>query len=157
MGSSSNANRQADLEAIINELLTVDETQLATPGTPWTPSYMFTDLSAGGDWWDPSDSGNIFQDYNSGSPITAAVDGDPVGAWVGKVNGNVFRQTSATARPIRRDDSGVWNFQYDGSNDFLTLGASSVGATNLFAGTGDPFMVGTKSRTEAANGSGTTR
>lgn len=151
LGSSSSANRDADYAAIVAEL-PVDFTELATPGTAWTPGYMFTDLTAGGDWWDPDDLSKMWQDDAKTVAVTAVT--DPVRRWEGQLGNLEWFSTSDATRLTLRNN-GSENYLEGAGSDWMTLGAGSFGNTNLLAAATESFMVGVRASTASDGLQGT--
>jgi hypothetical protein len=149
---ASDADRYADARAIIDQLPT-DFAALATPATAFTPAYLFNVLGMGGAWWDGSDTAHMWQD--SAGSIAVTTDLDPVGRWEPKAAGTASQsltQATAANRPLWRSSDNRLTF--DGSNDYLTLGAQSIGNTGLFCDAGEEFMTGIKFSSTGASGTG---
>jgi D-alanyl-D-alanine carboxypeptidase len=150
MGGESNDHRYDDTEAII-EQLPVDFPALAIDDG-WDFADLFTD-GVSGAWLDPSDMSTLYQDAAGTTPVTAA--DQPVGRIEDKSgNGNHATQSTASRRPILRTDGTLWWLEFDGTDDFLTFGATSLGDTGLFTGSGEEFAVLTVTSTTDV-GSGT--
>jgi len=137
LDASSEANANADITALYDQLLIDYPGTLGTPGTPYTPAFSYTDLTAGGATWD--ETGDMWQDTGQ---VTPASTSDPVARWDPTYTGTAgqyWRQATSGLRPIRQANGSV---TADGTDDYLTLGANSIGATGLHAAAGQEFIVG---------------
>lgn len=136
MGSPTYNDLSADSAAIIANL-PIDYPELATPSTPFTPSYAFNTFDFGGAYWDAADSTTMWQDAAGTIPVTGA--GQYVGKWAPS-SGDAslyFRQTVSAKRPLWDGSKLV----FDGTDDFLDLGSESFGSASLFADSSERFMV----------------
>lgn len=135
-GSSSDANRFSDTTALLSAAV-IDYPSLATPGTPFTPAHLFDTLGLDGAWYDATDTAHMWQDDAGTAPVSEA--GQPVGKWSPRagLSGAYWRQTTASKRPTM----GASGVVFDGSDDFLDLGAPELGNTGLFADAASRFMV----------------
>lgn len=98
-------------------------------GTTFVPDQLF---AAGemGVWIDPADDTTVFQDAAATTP---AGDGDPVGCILDKSGNDLHAtQSTSTARPIRRLRNGTWTLEFDGVDDFLTVGSMGFTGTEDF-------------------------
>lgn len=138
MGCTTSADRFEDARDIIAQLPT-DYPALATPGTPWTPAAAFTALSAGGGWWDASDTSTLWQDTSATTAVSA--NNDPVARWNSKAgtSGLYWRQATSGARPLWKSATDALNF--DGTDDYLDIGGTTIGGTGLFASSTNEWMV----------------
>ena len=82
----------------------------------FTPAALFTNGEAGA-WFDPSDATTMFTDT---AGTTQATVGDPV-ALIQDKSGNDWHLTQSTAskRPVLREDSGLYYLEFDGVDDFI--------------------------------------
>lgn len=102
-------------------------------------TFLPSNLFNGGEqgvWFDPSDFSTMFQDSAGATPVTAV--GDPVGRILDKSGrGNHATQTTSTARPILRQDSGGrYYLEFDGTDDWLVTSSFTPGAdkSQVFVG-----------------------
>lgn len=148
LNGASVADAEADIFTLYNQLLIDESATLAVSGTPYTPDFTFTGLTAGGACWSPASA--KFQDDGG---VTPAGTGDVVGRinpeYAGTA-GQYLRQATASRKPILQADGSVLG---DGTDDFISVGAASIGATGLFCDAGQEFMVGVRLKT--SDGSGT--
>lgn len=148
-GSTTYNDLEAGLATIIASL-PVDYPELATPATPFTPAYLFDTLGMNGGWFDGSDTSHMWQDAAGTTQVTGT--SQPVGKWAPK-SGNAsiyWRQTTDAARPTYAGTS--TGLQFDGTNDYLDLGAASFGDASLFADDTERFMVVQKFASAGASG-----
>lgn len=122
-------------------------------GRRWCPALLFRQGRAGA-WFDASDPATLFQD--SAGTVPAGI-GDPVGRIADKSGGGRHAvQAVAAARPVlRKDMAGRRYLEFDGVDDYLTLGTGTVGATGLFAAPGQAFMAFALAGTSLDGGAGT--
>lgn len=115
----------------------------------WSPLHLFSS-GIQGLWLDPSDLASMFQDAAGITPVTAA--GQPVGLIRDKSGrGNHLVQTTSSAKPIlRQDTGGLYYLEPDGIDDLLsvTLAIAPGNCTLVMAGPGEctvlwPLNVGT--------------
>lgn len=146
MGSTGDVQRFTDMTALLTAI-PIDYPSLATPTEVFTPNHLFTDFGLTGAWFDGSDMASMSQDSAGTTPVTAT--SQPVGKWSPKGGDPLiyFRQSVSGSRPTFNG-----SLSFDGSNDFLDLGASSFGGSNLFADADDSFMVFQKATTSATTG-----
>jgi len=137
LGAASRADRVSDIRALVAAVV-VDYTEIATPGTPFTPAYLFDVLGWGGGWWDGADTANMWQDSAGTTPVTAS--SQPLGKWTAKASdvSLSFSQSTSGSRPTY---SGSGTVTFDGTDDYLDLGATSFSGAKLFAEAADTWMV----------------
>ena len=85
----------------------------------FTPASLFTGGYLG-DWWDANNIATLYQDSAKTTPVTA--DNDPVGAWVGLVNGVTIVQATAGAKPLYKSSNKT--VLCDGVDDSLMTAAA---------------------------------
>ena len=137
-GSPTIGDLSADSAAIIAALPT-DYPALATPATAFTPAYLFDTLGLNGGWFDGSDTAHMWQDAAGTTQVTGA--SQPVGKWSPKAGSAsiYWRQATDASRPIYNGAS--TGLTFDGTNDYLDLGAGSFGDASLFADDTEQFIV----------------
>lgn len=98
------------------------------PPSVWTPADLFATAVAGV-WFDPSDTGSMFQDTAGTVPVTAA--GQPVALMLDKSgNGNHLRQTTLERRPVYQTDGTLHWLAFDGVDDFMTVASLDLTGTD---------------------------
>jgi len=105
----------------------------------WPLGFDLAALFAQGEqgvWYDPSDFSTMFQDAAGTTPVTAVE--QPVGLMLDKSGrGNHAYQTTATSRPVlRQDGNGKHYLYFDGVDDWLVTPTITPGTdkVQVFAG-----------------------
>lgn len=113
-------------------------------GAPFSPSSLYG--SAGGDYWDFSDTSTLFQDTAATSPVTTAAQ------TIARVNGKLGRhnltQGTAGQRPAWAAlPSGKMGAQFDGTDDGLSVaGFDMTGSDEI------TYIIGLRKASDAAVG-----
>lgn len=98
----------------------------------WLPTELFTGGKQGL-WYDPSDIATMFQDAAGTIPVASG--GDPVGLILDKSgNNNHATQLVSSARPTYQTNGTLHWLEFDGIDDFLSLGGAdmSIAAPYIF-------------------------